>query len=94
MEIFTPENVSHGSWNWTPRDSRGIAYIAYAHFRFVFEGFSTDPEADFADALKYARRAVELDDADPVAHFAYSVGLTFSGRPAIREYPRPAALLS
>ena len=64
-----------------PSDSRALAYIAYAHFRFVFEGFSSDPEEDFAKLMEYAKRAVALDDDDPIAHFAYSIALTFSGRP-------------
>jgi adenylate cyclase len=63
-----------------PSDSRALAYLAYAHFRFVFEGFTSDPEADLAKLMDYAERAVALDDDDPMAHFSYSIALTYSGR--------------
>jgi adenylate cyclase len=66
-----------------PSDSRPVAYMAYAHFRFVYEGYSTEPEADIAKIIEYAKRAIDLDDTNPYAHFAYSIGLTYSGQPEL-----------
>jgi adenylate cyclase len=66
-----------------PSDSRPVAYMAYAHFRFVYEGYSTEPEVDIAKIVEFAKRAIDLDDTNPYAHFAYSIGLTYSGRPEL-----------
>jgi len=66
-----------------PSDSRPVAYLAYAHFRSVLEGYSTEPEADIGKTIEYAKRAIDLDEGNPYAHFAYSIGLTYSGQPEL-----------
>ena len=63
-----------------PTYSRGHVGFAISHRQDYILGFSDDPERSIAQCIETAQRAVSLDDADAVAHFALSRGLDYAGR--------------
>ncbi|MGG5821070.1 winged helix-turn-helix domain-containing protein [Falsiroseomonas sp. HW251] len=58
-------------WTWLARVSAGR--IAY--------GWAEDRAAEGAAAIAAGLRAVELDDRDPYAHYAYAIASAYAGEP-------------
>jgi adenylate cyclase len=54
------------------------AVLALSHVIDYANGFSDDPEQSLRLGLQTAQRAVEIDDADPLAHFARCAALMWS----------------
>jgi adenylate cyclase len=53
-----------------PRFATAYAYEAYSHYLDVMLGFAQAPEDSLEVALEAAKKALALDDKDPVAYFA------------------------
>lgn len=78
-----------------PNDSRSYAGMAYCLFRYVFDGFAEAGDEGSEQIIKFARRAVALDDADALAHHTLALStLYFSADHglAIAEGARAVAL--
>lgn len=58
-------------WTWQARVCAGR--IAY--------GWADDPVAEGAEAIAAGLRAIELDDRDPYAHYAYAIASAYAGEP-------------
>jgi adenylate cyclase len=52
-----------------PKFSTAFGYLCYAYYQGVVMGWPDDPEAYLKLGLKAGRRALLLDDKDPVAYF-------------------------
>ncbi len=53
-----------------PRFAAAHAYESFVHFREVLLGYADAPDESLGASMAAARRALALDDKDPVAHFA------------------------
>jgi adenylate cyclase len=53
-----------------PNFSTAHAYLCYAYYEGVVMGWPDDPEHHLALGMKAARRALQIDDKDPVGYFA------------------------
>lgn len=58
-------------WTWLARVSAGR--IAY--------GWAEDRAAEGAEAIAAGLRAIEIDDRDPYAHYAYAIASAYAGEP-------------
>jgi adenylate cyclase len=52
-----------------PKFSTAFGYLAYAYYQGVVMGWATDPDLDLDQGIKAGRRALQLDDKDPVSYF-------------------------
>jgi adenylate cyclase len=53
-----------------PNFSTAYAYLCYAYYEGVVMGWPDDPEHDLDLGMAAARRALQVDDKDPVGYFA------------------------
>jgi adenylate cyclase len=53
-----------------PNFSTAYAYLCYAYYEGVVMGWADDPAHDLDLGMKAARRALQIDDKDPVGYFA------------------------
>ena len=53
-----------------PNFSTAYAYLCYAYYEGVIMGWPEDPEHQLDLGMKAARRALQIDDRDPVGYFA------------------------
>jgi adenylate cyclase len=53
-----------------PNFSTAHAYLCYAYYEGVIMGWPDDPEHHLDLGMKAARRALQIDDKDPVGYFA------------------------
>ncbi|HEY4492244.1 MAG TPA: hypothetical protein VI958_09625, partial [Acidobacteriota bacterium] len=51
-----------------PINSRACAGMAYALFRYLFDGLADPGEVNKTEIIEYAKRAVALDEADALGH--------------------------
>jgi pentatricopeptide repeat protein len=63
------------SWSWSH------AGLALTHHQRVANQWSESPAEDTAILLRFAERAVQLDDNDPAAHHALGHAYEFTARP-------------
>ncbi|WP_428648845.1 tetratricopeptide repeat protein [Roseibium sp.] len=63
-----------------PEFSGGYAGLSRSYSLAVFRGYATTPDADRADALRYAERALELDPRDKLARLALAEANFLLGR--------------
>jgi adenylate cyclase len=60
-----------------PTGSRAYAGMAYALFRYMFDGLAEPGEVDNAEIVEFAKRAVALDDADALGHHTLALSLLY-----------------
>ena len=65
-----------------PGFARAHACQSFCHYYLAFSGASTDAEADKAAARQAADLALQADDSNPAAHWAYGRALWLSGQSA------------
>jgi adenylate cyclase len=53
-----------------PNFSTAYAYLCYAYYEGVVMGWAEDPDYQLELGMKAARRALQVDDKDPVGYFA------------------------
>ncbi len=53
-----------------PRFAPAYAYASYVHYQNVIMGWTDDIQRSLEDGMAAAKKALELDDKDPVAYFA------------------------
>jgi adenylate cyclase len=52
-----------------PNFSTAFGYLAYAYYQGVVISWATDPDRDLDLGIKAGRRALQIDDKDPVGYF-------------------------
>ena len=85
MWTFTEDGVRealrllHRARELDPTFAAAYAHEAYTHYVDVIMGYAESPEESLAAGLAAARKAVALDDKDPVAYFALGRVYTVQG---------------
>ena len=60
-----------------PRPHAGLSFV---NFERVFLSFADDPERCLADAVSHAERSLQIDDRDPMGHWALSRAYLLQGK--------------
>jgi TolB-like protein len=60
-----------------PTHSRNYAGMAYALFRYLFDGLAEPGEVENAEIVEFAKRAVALDEADALGHHTLALSLLY-----------------
>jgi TolB-like protein/Flp pilus assembly protein TadD len=69
-ELFEASRLFERAIDLDPDFAQSHALLAYALIAQIFLSFVDSPEDTLERALKYANKAVELDDQEPMAHLA------------------------
>jgi len=82
---FTPDDLDKAKDLFTraidlsPGFAQAYARLAYTYIQLTWHGPPEDKAHNITTALKWARRAVELDDQDPSARLSHGRALTLTG---------------
>jgi TolB-like protein/Flp pilus assembly protein TadD len=77
-----------------PRNSAALSLLAFVHMSRVWAGWAADAKGSLQEALRCAKRAVNLNDRDSYAHFTLGTALSCVGQmpQAIAEMEHALAL--
>jgi len=88
LNELTPDSIEHArecfirAIEIDPTDSGPYSALAFCHFRRIVDSYSESRQEELENVIRYARRAVALDDSDAFAHFVLGCGYAYLGQHA------------